>query len=40
VEVAGLSAGVVGIRDSKNPDGPHLAIRSPEFSRLVRHLKG
>jgi uncharacterized protein DUF397 len=39
VEVAGLSAGFIGIRDSKNPAGPHLAIPAESFGRLLRHIK-
>lgn len=39
VEVAGLSTGVIGIRDSKNANGPHLAIPANAFGHLLRRLK-
>ncbi|MFB4302268.1 DUF397 domain-containing protein [Actinomadura sp. NTSP31] len=39
VEVAALSNGI-GVRDSKNPDGGHLALAPGRFAALVRHLKG
>jgi uncharacterized protein DUF397 len=39
VEVAGLSTGVIGIRDSKNPNGPHLAIPAEAFGHLLRRIK-
>jgi len=38
VEVAGLS-GVVGIRDSKDPDGGRLAVSGAEFGVLVEAIK-
>jgi hypothetical protein len=38
VEVAGLSGGV-GIRDSKNPEGPKLLVGRGEFAALVAVLK-
>ena len=37
VEVAHLS-GLIGIRDSKNPDGTKLAVRPDAFRSLVQHL--
>jgi len=37
VEVAALP-GLIGIRDSKNPDSAALAIRPDAFRSLVRHL--
>jgi hypothetical protein len=40
VEVASLPTGVIGIRDSKNPSGPHLAVPSKAFRTLVREIKG
>ena len=39
VEVAGQPTGVIGIRDSKNANGPHLAIPAETFGRLLRRLK-
>jgi Domain of unknown function (DUF397) len=39
VEVASLTAGVVGIRDSKDPGGPHLSVSVDMFDRLIRQLK-
>jgi Domain of unknown function (DUF397) len=39
VEVADLPAGVIGIRDSKNAGGPHLAIPAEAFGHLLRRLK-
>jgi hypothetical protein len=39
VEVAGLPAGFIGIRDSKNTDGPHLAIPAESFGHLLRRIK-
>jgi hypothetical protein len=38
VEVAD-AARVVGIRDSKNPAGPHLAVDRSAFRSLVQHVK-
>ncbi|MER7546178.1 DUF397 domain-containing protein [Spirillospora sp. NPDC127506] len=38
VEVAGLPSGV-GVRDSKNPDGPKLVVSRDEFAMLVAALK-
>jgi hypothetical protein len=39
VEVAGLPTGVIGIRDSKNVNGPHLAIPAEAFGHLLRQIK-
>jgi len=39
VEVATLPTGVIGIRDSKNPAGPHLAVPAKMFEKLVRGIK-
>ena len=39
VEVADLG-GSIGLRDSKNPDGPNLAVSTYAFQRLVTRLKG
>ena len=36
IEVAPNLPGVVGIRDSKNPTGPVLAVSPAAFRRLVR----
>lgn len=38
VEVAGL-AGAIGVRDSKDPDGPKLIVRRGEFAALLCALK-
>jgi hypothetical protein len=38
VEVAGLH-GMVAVRDSKNPDGPMLALGHPQFRALLDRLK-
>ncbi|HEU5030991.1 MAG TPA: DUF397 domain-containing protein [Spirillospora sp.] len=38
VEVAALFD-AVGLRDSKNPDGGHLALAPERFAALVRRLK-
>ncbi len=38
VEVADLSP-AVGIRDSKNPDGPKLFVSRPAFHSLVTRIK-
>jgi hypothetical protein len=40
VEVASLPIGVIGIRDSKNLAGPHLAVSAKVFEELVRGIKG
>jgi hypothetical protein len=39
VEVAGLPTGIIGIRDSKNANGPHLSIPAAAFGRLLRQIK-
>jgi hypothetical protein len=39
VEVASLPMGLIGIRDSKNPSGPHLAVPVRVFGELVRRIK-
>ncbi|MFI1678905.1 DUF397 domain-containing protein [Streptomyces sp. NPDC020607] len=40
VEVAdGHGGGLVPVRDSKNPTGPHLAFRAASWSAFVRDLK-
>lgn len=39
IEIADLSTGMVGIRDSKNPDGPHLSIPADRFAHLIRRIK-
>lgn len=38
VELAGLPEGV-GVRDSKDPDGPHLIFAPTAFRALVADLK-
>jgi hypothetical protein len=35
VEVAALPSGAVGVRDSKNPDGPHLTLSRHAFHTLL-----
>jgi hypothetical protein len=35
VEVAALPAGGIGVRDSKNPDGPHLTLSRHAFRTLL-----
>ena len=35
VEVAALPSGTVGVRDSKNPDGPHLTLSRRAFRTLL-----
>jgi hypothetical protein len=39
VELARLTSTVVGVRDSKNPTGGHLALSPEVFGRLVRAVK-
>jgi hypothetical protein len=39
VEVAGMPTGVIGIRDSKNANGPHLSIPAAAFGHLLRRIK-
>lgn len=38
VEVAFLTGGRVGVRDSKNPDGPALTFTSAEWDACLRWL--
>ncbi|MEU8798118.1 DUF397 domain-containing protein [Spirillospora sp. NPDC048819] len=38
VELADLN-GVIGVRDSKDPDGPKLLMDADEFAALVAALK-
>jgi hypothetical protein len=38
VEIAGIPA-TIGIRDSKNPHGPNLAVARAAFGRLIHDLK-
>ncbi|MFG2019445.1 DUF397 domain-containing protein [Actinomadura geliboluensis] len=38
IEVANLT-GTIGIRDSKNPDGPKLLVARAEFVALLATLK-
>ena len=37
VEVAALPAGGIAVRDSKNPDGPHLTLSRHAFRSLLDH---
>jgi hypothetical protein len=39
VEVATGRPGIVAVRDSKNPDGPVLVIRSDEWVALIARLR-
>ena len=39
VEVAFLSAGSVGVRDSKNPTGPVLIFDGPQWTDFVASVK-
>jgi hypothetical protein len=38
VEVAKLS-GTIGLRDSKNPSGGHVAVEIGQFAALVQRIK-
>lgn len=38
VEVAALGP-VIGLRDSKDPDGPHLHVTRPAFAALLTQIK-
>jgi transcriptional regulator with XRE-family HTH domain len=40
VEVAALPAGAVGVRDSKNPDGPRLTLSRHAFRTLLNRARG
>ena len=40
VEVASLPTGIIGIRDSKNPQGPRIAVPAKVFGQLVGEIKG
>jgi hypothetical protein len=35
VEVAALPSGAIAVRDSKNPDGPHLTLSRRAFRTLL-----
>ena len=37
VEIAALPSGGIGVRDSKNPDGPHLTLSHNDFRTLLDH---
>jgi hypothetical protein len=39
VEVARLSAGLTGVRDSKHPGGGSLRLTAPEFAGLLAQIK-
>jgi hypothetical protein len=39
VEVADLGSGLVGIRDSKHPDLPHLTVTSAALGGLVTWIR-
>ncbi|MFF4080899.1 DUF397 domain-containing protein [Streptomyces sp. NPDC001777] len=38
VEVADLAT-VVGVRDSKHPEGPHVAVQRSSWNEFVRSLR-
>jgi hypothetical protein len=38
VEVAGNPAGVIAVRDSKNPDGPILSFEPKAWRRFTAHV--
>ena len=38
VELSGSRA-VIAVRDSKNPDGPHLVFARPAFGALAREIR-
>jgi hypothetical protein len=40
VEVATLSSGVVGVRDSQDPDGPRLMLSRRGFRALLTSARG
>jgi hypothetical protein len=40
VEVAALPSGAVGVRDSKDPDGPRLMLSRRVFRDLLNHARG
>ncbi len=40
VEIAWLDAGHVGVRDSKNPDGPALVFTPGDWDKFTRNIKG
>ncbi|MES9540338.1 MULTISPECIES: DUF397 domain-containing protein [unclassified Actinomadura] len=41
VELGRLAPGVgIGVRDSKDPDGGHLALSVVQFAGLVEQIKG
>ena len=40
VEVAANGAGVVAVRDSKDPDGPALVFTPADWSAFIASLKG
>jgi hypothetical protein len=37
VEVAALPTGAIGVRDSKNPGGPHLTLSHSAFRTLLHN---
>jgi hypothetical protein len=39
VEVAALPAGAVGVRDSKDPDGPHQTVSRRAFRNLLEQAR-
>jgi Domain of unknown function (DUF397) len=40
VEVAGFPSGAVGVRDSKDPDGPRLTLSRHAFRALLSSVRG
>lgn len=39
IEVAGLSTGLIRVRDSKNPQGPQLQFTSAEWKALLGGIR-
>ena len=39
VQIAKLGAGVIGIRDSKDPNGPHLLLTHAPLATLLGQIK-
>lgn len=37
VEIAALPTGAIAVRDSKNPNGPHLTLTRHSFRTLLNH---
>jgi hypothetical protein len=39
IELGRLAPGAIGVRDSKDPDGGHLALTTAEFASLIEQVK-